>query len=78
MFVLDHLKLTKCDPRELKKFRTLVRSMEPGMAFEVTILHERDNSCCRREAWHLTLGRLTKAIKPASLTIEVDVGGSTP
>lgn len=57
----DHLKLTRRDRREVRRFRAWLASAETGNAIETMTLHEADGSCCRAEPWNDTAAALGKA-----------------
>jgi hypothetical protein len=74
MSTLDHLKLIQGDLREMKKMRDLLLAPAKGKLNEFTVLHEHDDSCCRREAWNVTLKRIVDTIAPGGEVLIVGDG----
>jgi hypothetical protein len=63
MLTLDHPRLVGRQLRELKRFRTYLVDILPGVsAPAVQILHEPDSTCCRGERWRETRTTLTLAV----------------
>jgi hypothetical protein len=73
MLTLDHLKLIDADVRELKRFRNCVLGAMVGQLTECGVLHEADDSCCRREPWADTMYRLLTAIAPPRPIVAVNL-----
>ena len=68
----DHMKLVKRNWHEVERFQKYLRGMIVGVQ-ELMILHEDDNSCCRKEAWNATLRILGEAAKPNETIVAVNV-----
>ncbi len=49
--VFDHLDLIRRDPMTIARLRATI---ERGGLQDVQLLHEHDDSCCRKEAWIAT------------------------
>jgi hypothetical protein len=73
MIRFDHLKLVARDSRELARFRRRVLGGQPGDLERVVVLHEPDNSCCRREPWNRTAERIIGALEPATPQVLVNL-----
>lgn len=48
----DHLELIRRDPMTVARLRA---TLERGGLLDVELLHESDDSCCRKEPWPATL-----------------------
>lgn len=48
---VDHMRLVKRKPKEIAKW---LRSVKRGSVTELTVEHEANDSCCKREAWLVT------------------------
>jgi hypothetical protein len=55
MMTFSHWRLTCRDRKEMRRYRAFLQGMAavPG-AYEVGILHDDDQRCCRRESWEKT------------------------
>jgi hypothetical protein len=74
MLTFDHLKLVRRDPRELQRLRSYLMQARPGEPLpDINILHEHNNSCCRREPWNVTLTTVVKAVKPPSKLVAINL-----
>jgi hypothetical protein len=62
LIYFDHLKLIRGDLAEMKRYRTMLLSQQTGGMMEAGIMHEADDSCCRREPWNDTLARIVLAL----------------
>ncbi len=52
----DHLLLIRRHAIEVARFRSYIaRGIAERAAMMPTVLHEADNSCCRREPWSVTM-----------------------
>ncbi len=54
---LDHMRLVRRRRTEVERFQRLFRDVVPGIS-DLTILHEADDSCCKREPWLTTFAQL--------------------
>jgi hypothetical protein len=59
---VDHLRLVRRQPTEMKRFRNIVLGTMPGEVSELRVVHEHDNRCCRREPWNDTARVLIEAM----------------
>lgn len=50
--IFDHLDLVRRDPLTIARLKA---TLERGGLLDVQLLHEADDSCCRREPWPATL-----------------------
>ncbi len=73
MILFDHLKLIRGDLTELARFRGWLLGGSVGEVRPGGIMHEHDNSCCRREAWNDTMTRLVAAIKPPTGQVAINL-----
>ncbi len=73
MTVLDHLKLIRGDPEEMKRCRNFLLGATKGIIREVAVAHEHDDSCCRIEAWGATLERIYDALKPPVRQVAINL-----
>jgi hypothetical protein len=71
MISFDQLKLTRRDPRELKRWRSHLLGLQRSELHEAAIVHENDGSCCRLEPWPATLQTLTSAVMGEKKTLIV-------
>lgn len=63
MLALNHLKLIEGDLWEMKAVRRWILGAVPGGECSgINVLHQADDSCCRREAWDDTLARILGAL----------------
>jgi hypothetical protein len=61
MIEVDHLRLVRRQPTEVKRFLKFILGTTPGRVDEMRVMHEHDNSCCRKEPWRDTARKLTEA-----------------
>jgi hypothetical protein len=71
MFVIDHDRLRRRDPRELRKLRRFLLGIRRGEVNHLKVMHEHDDRCCRKEPWPVTLSTLTRAMMPDTKTAVV-------
>jgi hypothetical protein len=58
---IDHLELVRSEEyREVVADR--LAALPRGRASALTVIHERDDSCCRREPWPVSLDRLLETV----------------
>jgi len=60
----DHLRLVRRDLREVARYRSFLLGIQRGEVAQASIIHEANNSCCRREPWRKTQKRLIAAVLP--------------
>jgi hypothetical protein len=62
---LDHLKYVRHQAyrRELHLRLRRLMAEEPKAMSQMTVVHDADNSCCRREAWLATYANLIGALQ---------------
>jgi hypothetical protein len=70
MLTLDHLRLVERHPAEVTKVRQLLLE---NRTVELAVLHEADDSCCRREAWHTTWAAIYNALRPPGRRVVLDL-----
>ena len=61
---LDHKRLALRRRNEVARAVSIYTHVEPGLSM-VTIMHEADDSCCKREPWPDTMAFiLSKVLQP--------------
>jgi hypothetical protein len=65
MIEVDHLLLVRRQPSEVRRFQIFILGTTPGRVDEMRVMHEHDNSCCRKEPWGDTVRVLIKAAAAA-------------
>jgi hypothetical protein len=68
MFI-DHMKLVGRQPREMKRLRRYLLGLQEGEEDPLEVEHEADDSCCRREAWPVTMQKIVEALDLPTLFI---------
>jgi hypothetical protein len=63
MLTIDHAKLVRRDPAELKRFRSFLLGVRVGDVEGISIEHESDWSCCDAEPWEMTAATIVVALQ---------------
>jgi hypothetical protein len=68
--IVDHLKAIKVDAYRARVVRRL-RQIAEGRAvpYDMTVIHEHDDRCCRREPWRVTMSGLLAETETRTLYI---------
>lgn len=59
----DHLDLVDREPITCERLRSTVR-LGRGTVLDLDVMHEADDSCCRREPWLVTLAAVLAGGEP--------------
>jgi hypothetical protein len=73
MIQFDHKKLVRRDPKEVARFQRWVLIEGQGKLKEMAVLHEHNNSCCRKEPWRVTLASLVRGLKPSQPHVMINL-----
>ena len=68
---LDHLRLLDDQRYFQRSSRRLRASLKAGQVLQAAMLHEADDSCCRRESYMTTVARLTEIAPEDSIYMQV-------
>ncbi len=58
---IDHLEVVRSG-EYVEVIADRLAALPRGRASALTVIHERDDSCCRREPWPASLDRLLEAV----------------
>jgi hypothetical protein len=71
--VFDHLKLVRRESREMARFRRWVLAAQLGELARVSVLHEHNGYCCKKEPWNKTAASIIKALEPSTPQVLVNL-----
>ena len=70
---IDHLELTR-SLEYVEVMADQLAALSKGSVGEMTVVHEADDSCCRRELWVVSLSHLLQAVSERRGKASVVVG----
>jgi hypothetical protein len=74
LITFDHMKLVNRDEQETTRYTKMLAGFnQPGVFYELSVMHEDDGSCCKKEAWSDTHSRIARLRETGNKLIPINV-----